>query len=121
MEKTPTHDRLQQECFNYLWNTYPQTRKLCFHPMNEIKPYPGESKESHIKRIMRAKSIGVVKGVLDLIFYWRVLHVFDIKMPGDSLSPDQLEFIAQVLKQGGTFTEINVFEDFKQAVDKIMT
>ncbi len=108
-----SHDRLQSECWQYLWNMYPQTRKLCWHTPNEQRPYPGETKKEYIIRLSQAKAIGVVKGVVDLVFYWKgVLHIFDIKIGNDSLSEDQKLFIKAVVAQGGVFYEIRTLEQF---------
>lgn len=116
------HDQLQKQCFDYLWNTYPQTRRCCWHTPNEQRRYPGETAHHHMTRLSQAKSVGVLKGVVDLVFYWKgALHTFDIKIGNDKLSDDQKKFIAAIEAQGGTFTEINCFDDFVSQIKKVLT
>lgn len=128
------HDRLQSQCFLHLWNFYPESRHLCWHTPNELIPTPtlcvdplkGETALSYIKRckdeymstyvrkLSVMKAIGVLKGVVDLVFYWGgVLYLFDIKLENDRLSNDQKLFIQSVIAQGGRFDEINDLEQFK--------
>jgi hypothetical protein len=110
-----THDQLQKSCFDFLWNYYPETRRCCWHTPNEQRPFPGESKKAHMIRLTQAKSIGVLKGVVDLVLYFKgVLYLFDIKVGNDRLSEDQLKFIAAIEAQGGKFFEVNDFESFKK-------
>lgn len=95
------HDQLQQKCYMYLWNTYPQTRGLCFHVVNELAPYPGETKKQHMIRVSQLKSKGLLPGVWDLLLYWDKLIIFEIKVGADYLKPEQIIFRDRVLKQGG--------------------
>lgn len=102
MDKKPlSHDALLSMCFQYTWNKYPQTRRLCFHVMNESRPIPANLfqqllvsflkfighyvspatissfisrqlfDKEHQIRMAQNKAIGVVPGVFDLLFYWR--------------------------------------------------
>lgn len=107
------HDIIQHQCFKYLWNNFPQTRLCCWHTPNETRPHKGETSKDHMIRIMQMKSIGVVKGVVDLVFYWNgVLYMFDIKIGKDRLSKEQRSFIDANINQGGRFYEINNLEEF---------
>lgn len=116
-----SHDRLLQECFNYLWNTYPILRRKFWHTPNEIKPIKGESRTSHAMRLAKAKAIGVLPGVLDLVLYFRgILYIFDVKLAGDSIKPAQRSFIDAICSEGGQFFEINNLADFKAYIDEIM-
>lgn len=124
MQEKITHDRLQQDCVTWLWNTYPETRRNCWHSPNEFPPEKGESVKSisYIKKQSHRKAIGVLKGVTDLVFYFGgILYMFDIKMPGDRLSEDQLSFIEANVKQGGLFFEINNFEQFCTIINKYLS
>ncbi len=115
------HDKLQQKCFVWLWNNYPETRRTFWHTPNEQRRYPGETERHHISRIVQAKSIGVLKGVVDLVWYWKgKLHCFDIKVGADSLSDDQRLFLQAIIAQGGTFTEVRSEDDFKVFVNATM-
>lgn len=115
------HDKLQKQCFDYLWNTYPKTRRTFWHTPNEQRRYPGETAHHHMVRLSQAKSIGVLKGVVDLVWYWKgVLYTFDIKIGADTVKPDQELFIFAIVDQGGKFFEINTFSQFQQIVEKIV-
>lgn len=68
-------------------------------------------------------AIGVVKGVLDLIFFWHgTLYAFDIKLEatGDSLKKEQREFICQVERHAGRCFEIATLEQFKEIFDGLI-
>lgn len=99
--KILSHDALLSQCFQYTWNKYPQTRRLCFHVMNESKPIPSNLliqllmqfckfighfvtaqtitafanrqlfDKEHQIRMAQNKAIGIVPGVFDLLFYWK--------------------------------------------------
>ena len=120
-EKKITHDQLQKMCFDHLWNHYPTTRRTFWHTPNEQRRYPGETDKQHMIRLSQAKSIGVLKGVVDLVWYWKgELITFDIKVGADSLSDDQIKFIDAIKVQGGSFYEISSLDQFKQVIDLIL-
>src|SRR6478609_8125635 len=115
------HNQLQSACFLWAWNTYPETRQLLFHPANEQRPYPNEITKQFSIRLSQAKAIGVVKGVLDLVFYWNgILHVFDIKIGNDRLSAEQGTFIEQVESHGGKSYIISDLNEFKRIFEQIV-
>jgi len=116
-----THDRLQQECYMWMHNSYPALRKLFWGVFNETKPFPGESKESFRIRINRLKGIGLVPGVFDFHFFYKwVLHCFDFKVDNDHLSDDQVKFAAQVEHQGGKCYEIRSLQQFQTIITDIL-
>lgn len=116
-----SHDALLAKCFQYTWNKYPQTRYCCFHVTNELRPDKGETKQQFIIRLAQAKAIGVVAGVMDLLFYWKgTLYAFDVKVGKDRLSLSQKDFIKAVEGQGGKCFEINNFEQFISIFDSIL-
>ena len=105
-EKQKTHDRVLQECWSFGWNYLlkiePGIMPLIWHVKNETRPFATESEHSFFKRLTLDKSIGVVPGVFDLHWYRGVLHIFEIKLAGDELSPMQEKFAKSVQLQGGT-------------------
>jgi len=128
-----THDRLQQEVFQHIYNTYPETRGNFWHTPNEfipdtfiqaqVKRVCGDKipnflvqifdlhKKHFLSSLSKRKSIGVLAGVTDITGYWRgVLLMLDIKLPGDSLSEAQIRFIKSNELQGGKFIEVNTLE-----------
>lgn len=116
-----THDKLQSYCFLWLWNTHSQTRHCCFAALNELPPYPGESKKQYAIRISKAKATGLVPGVFDLLFYWKgVLYCFDIKVGKDKLSIAQEHFAFKITEQGGKCYTISNFNTFVEWVNQIL-
>lgn len=150
-EKQKSHDRLLAECFQYLWNNYSLTRRTMFHVTNESKPASFEwlkglliafckrfgffvniteldlfvkhslNDKHRVIELSKLKAIGVVAGVLDLVWFWRgKFYAFDIKVGKDKLSKPQQDFIAAIEEQGGSCFEITNFMQFKSIVDKIL-
>lgn len=73
------------------------------------------------RKMAQLKGLGLVKGVLDLEFYYQgVLHVFDVKIGGDRLKKEQKEFIEQIESQGGKGYEIRDLENFKEIIKNIV-
>lgn len=108
------HDYLQHLCFTWFWNTYPQYRYLMHANINSHSRW-------RIRDLTRLKSIGLVKGVFDLEFYFnRVLYVFDIKIGKDRLTESQRLFATQIESQGGKAYEIRNFEEFKKIIEWIL-
>lgn len=140
------HDAIQQKVFEYLWNNYPQSRRCFWHTPNELTPdnYVQQRIESELKqdkkkfvptwiinilrewqqrfiiKLSKRKSIGVLAGVTDLVFYWKgTLYMFDIKIGSDCLSDAQKAFILANEAQGGKFYEIGSIEQGQYQIDQI--
>ena len=108
------HDKLQSDCFLWLHNTFPKLRYLCHSNINSHPAWKG-------REITILKGSGLVKGVLDLEFYYdQVLYVFDIKIGADRLKKEQKEFIAAIEAQGGKGYEIRSLEQFQKIILKII-
>lgn len=107
-------DIMQAECFLWAHNTYPQTRKHLFH-------VPNGGKRSRVEAA-RFKSMGVVPGVHDLLFFWYgVLYTFELKVRRNTQSDDQLEFGRKMSEHGAVVFEIRDPETFKKIFTKIVT
>lgn len=141
-EHTLKHDRIQQELFVYLWNKHPDLRYTMWHTPNEFKQDfyfileyfhsfvknkvetdKLEAKLKHRAMIagVKRKSIGVISGVLDLVFYYKSkLHILDVKVGNDRLSDSQKEFIKAIENQGGQFYEINSIEQGIEIIERII-
>ena len=121
MEKSLiTHDRLMQNCYTWLHNSYPHLRKTSWAVINELKPYPGESIKSFKIRLGYLKAIGLVTGVYDYHFYYKgVLHCFDFKIDYDKLSADQLKFKEAIEANGGHCYEIRSLKQFQNIIKSI--
>lgn len=113
------HNKLQQDCHVWLWNTYPELRHLSHGNINNLTSYTG-TKQDRVT-MSKLKAIGLVKGVLDYQFYFKgVLHVFDFKIGNDRLSSEQKAYICQIEKQGGKGYEIRSLEKFQEIINAII-
>ena len=111
------HSSLQSRCFLWMWNEHPELRYLCFSVNNNLTTETVDAR----RQMALLKSLGVVKGVLDLLFYYKGrLYAFDIKVGKDRLKPEQLEFIQAIKEQGGYGCEIRSFEEFKSKIESIL-
>lgn len=142
-----THDQLQAKCFQWAHNTFPVIRGQLFAVQNETRPYPGESKQSHLARISHNKSIGVQKGAMDLFLFCAALdttyttgyeedgqyveyhsgtyvppacYAFDAKIGKDHLSDAQLAFIQHLRACGGDGWEFRDEQSFRTIFISIM-
>ena len=74
-----THDKLQSDCFRWMWNTYPELRGLFWANFNDIKQVEkiignvGNKKRMIILSLM--KGLGMVKGIVDFTFYYGIIYV----------------------------------------------
>lgn len=117
IESDITHDRLQQECYMYFHNTYPELRYTLWHTPNEFKRPKSMTVKEHVMELARRKAIGVVAGVTDLCWYHNgTLFIFDIKIGYDKLSEEQIKFIKAIESHGGKFFEINSLDQFKYII-----
>ena len=109
-----TEDQLQAKCFQWIWNTYPNLRRLCWHVPNG----------GHRNKFEAAKfkSIGVVAGVADLEFHFKGRSYFiELKIPGGVQSLKQKKVQEALEGQGFNYYLIWSFEEFKQTIERIIT
>ncbi|MFM6975702.1 MAG: hypothetical protein ACKOW2_02485 [Sphingobacteriaceae bacterium] len=113
-----THNQLQSKCFLWVWNEYPYLRGLLFSVTNNLTT--SLKGRAGAARMAEMKSLGVVKGTTDFIFYFKGrMYAWDIKVGHDKLRPEQIAFINKVKEQGGDGGEIRSFEEFKEMFRKI--
>ena len=114
-----THNQLQSKCFLWMWNEYPPLRGLLFSVTNNLTT--SLKGRAGAARMAEMKSLGVVKGTTDFIFYFKGrMYAWDIKVGYDKLRPEQLDFINKVKEQGGDGGEIRSFEEFKENIRRII-
>lgn len=125
--------QLQASCFQWAWNTYPETRGLLFHVTNEVKPhppetdahalargcpihlkYPGETFKELSIRIAKLKAAGLVPGVADLVFLWNRVWVWELKVGANTTSAEQDRFAEQVIAKGWTYCLCRDLATFQQ-------
>ena len=113
------HDKLQSDCFLWIFNEKPELRYLCFTTRNNLTTQEGDL-QSKI-RMGQMKAMGTIKGSTDLVFYFAGrLYGFDIKIGKDKLSKEQNEFIAQLKSNGGGGCEIKSLEQFQSEIESIL-
>ena len=118
MAELISHNRLQAKIFAWMWNEHPELRYLCFSVTNNLTTETEDAR----RKMGQLKFLGVVKGVLDLIFYYKGrMYAFDIKVGKDKLSAEQKEFIAAITKHGGYGCEIRSLDEFKEKINRIVS
>lgn len=110
---TISEDQLQAACTQWLWNTYPQTRRCLFHIPN------GGSRNA--REAVKLRAMGVVAGVHDLCFIWASrVYFFELKVGKNIQSKEQLAFGLAVRNQGAICNEIRCLEEFKEYIEHVL-
>lgn len=110
-------DQLSAIYFEYVNNEFPQTRGLLFHVPNEMEKLQGESQQSHIRRIMKGRAMGVVKGITDYVCL-SPLFVHELKMDTGMTSPDQIRIHGI---QSGVGIPVYVSYGLRDALETVTT
>lgn len=109
----PSEDRIQQDCYMWFWNTYPELRGLLFSV-----PNGGYRRKKEGKLL---KATGLVSGVSDLIFlYQGKAYLIEMKTAVGYMSSNQKEWMAKVQKQGFLYFVRRDLEGFKELINKII-
>lgn len=101
-----TEARLQQECFTWHWNTYPDERKRLFMIYNNPK-----SREHGAV----LKAMGLVSGVADMAYVrdgGGILFI-EFKTPEGEQSDAQRAFMQAVTEVGAGYVVVRTLEEFK--------
>lgn len=109
-----TEDKFCAKAVQYIWNTYPETRRLLIH-------IPNEAKRSKIEWVqMKAK--GLIPGAPDYIFFWKgKCYAIEAKdATKGKVSADQMK-VHEALKS----QDIDVFiiysaEEFIKTIESII-
>jgi hypothetical protein len=91
-----SEDRILSDFHLWMWESFPDLRRLCFHPNNEANLGP------LVGAMNKAK--GVVAGVADYIMLvprsgFHGLCI-EFKVPGGTQQPHQITFMEKVREQG---------------------
>lgn len=106
--------QIQSECFQWAWNTYPQTRKLLFHVPNGGKRTTVEA--------MQLKASGVIAGVPDMLFLWKgKWHAFEFKDDTGVLSKAQKELHSIWMHHGQQVHIVRDVPTFQEMFLKIIS
>lgn len=105
--------QLQTFCFQYLWNSYPLTRRCFFH-------VPNGGSRNRIEG-MQLKASGVVAGVPDMCLVWKGrMYGIEFKTLTGTLSTAQKEVHEAWAAQGIIVHVVRSFEQFKELIQKII-
>jgi len=105
--------KLQQDCFRFFHNQYPNLRGILWKVENERRRNKYEQ--------MIAKSTGLVAGVADLnMLYNGQFYAIELKTPTGSQTKSQKEWQIVVEKQGGIYVLIRSLEKFKEFVEGVV-
>lgn len=102
--------QLHAYCFQWFHNTFPPLRRMLHH--NDNNSY--NSIEG-----ARKKSMGVIRGVSDFEFicFCGILFL-EAKLPGETQSDEQIDFMNKVRERGHTYILFYTFEEFKNIILK---
>jgi hypothetical protein len=103
---------IQQECFMWHWNTYPEERGRLFHANNNGK------NRSHGAVL---KGMGVVAGVADLCYLMpggRAAFI-EMKAPGGKQSRAQKDWQSSVESAGFKYLIATSLDEFKAALAEL--
>jgi len=101
--------QLQQRCFTWHWNTFPEYRGLLCCNLNN-------SKDARTGKLN--KSLGVIAGRADLTYYTpsgKVVFI-EMKANGGKQSKIQIDWEALVVSFGYEYYVIDTIEDFKACI-----
>lgn len=102
--------RLQQECFKWLWNTHPETRRLFYANHNN----PKNKIEGAILR-----TIGLTAGVADTTFLHNgKVYFLEFKTKTGVQSDAQKEWQRVVVNAGFFYSIIRDLEQFKTVINE---
>ncbi len=109
----PSEDRIQQDCYMWFWNTYPELRGLLFAVPNGGKRSSQEAR--------KFKLTGTVSGVSDMLFMYKgVTYCLELKTEVGYQSKKQLAWQSSVTEQGFDYFVIRDLERFKQIINNII-
>lgn len=114
MNKTyKSEDRIQQECYMWFWNTYPEYRGLLFAVPN------GGGRSALEGKIL--KMTGVYAGVSDMLLMVDTeTHCFELKTEIGRQSDKQHAWQRKVEREGFKYYLIRTLLDFQDIVIPIM-
>lgn len=108
-----SEDAIQQECYIWFWNKYPELRGMLFHVPN------GGTRD--IREAKKMKQIGVTPGVSDLILLFNgTAYCFELKTEKGVQSTIQKEWAKKVSSQGINYYLIRSKDEFEVLVTKLI-
>lgn len=107
-----TEARLQQECYEWFHNTYPDLRGLlCYNLNNSKNKIDGNQN----------KAKGLQPGRSDMVFYYNTkAHHIELKLPGGRQSKAQKEWQELIESQGFRYYIARTVDEFKSTINGIL-
>jgi hypothetical protein len=106
-------DVLQAYCWQWLYDTHPETRKCCWH-------VPNGGARTKVQAA-QFTGMGVVAGVHDLHFFWqKQFYIFELKVGNNTLTKAQEEWRDIMIAQGAIFNEIRDLKTFQNIIHGIL-
>lgn len=106
-----SESKLQQQCFTWHWNNFPEERGALYMQYNNPK------NAAHGAVL---KGMGLVSGVSDLAYLrpdGRVTYI-ELKLPGQKQSKAQRSWQALAERRGAKYLLCDNLEDFKAIIEK---
>jgi len=105
--------RIQQECFIWFWNKYPEYRKLLFAVPN------GGARSTHEGKLLKQQ--GVVAGVSDMLFMIDGrCYCFELKTKIGVQSSRQKDWQYRVESQGFKYYIVRSLRLFQEIIESII-
>jgi hypothetical protein len=107
-----SESKLQQDCFVYFWNTYPELRGTMWMVHNNAKnAFQGAI----------LKAMGMVKGVSDLQWLHNgKFYAIELKTATGRQSKEQIQWQGGIEAQGGTYVLLRSFDEFRTFVQSVI-
>lgn len=103
---------IQSACVFWLRNMHPETHG-CFFCVN--------NNAAHAASGVKNKSMGVIAGVSDCLFYWDgQLYCIEFKAANGRQRDEQKKWEGQMKKQGAEYHIIRNLIDFKELIESIL-
>lgn len=108
-----THEQLIKAAFEWHWNSFPDERRMLYGVNNNsTNSFEGN----------KNKSLGVVRGVLDLCYILpKQVVYFDAKVGNDTLSLEQTDFIAKCEDRGIMCFTFSTLKEFQELIGFLQT
>lgn len=111
-ELPESEERIQSQCFQWAWNSYPNTRGLlCYNLNNSRNRIDGA----------RNRALGLQPGRADMVLYWRASATFfEFKTPTGHQSAIQEQWQDKVQAHGFRYHIVRSVPEFQQLFTNVM-
>jgi hypothetical protein len=109
---TDSEERIQAQCFQWFWNTYPQYRGLLCYNLNNSQ----DAKHGH-----KNQQLGLIPGRSDMALYlFGKAYMIEFKKELGRQSPSQREWEELVLHHGFTYVIVRSLSEFQQYIWEVL-